>query len=98
MAASEPTFPLFMTLDNLQPFTLSQNFGTLTQVWDVPLSDKRLTPMSATRLLRFTEVRSWTGGRPLSEPVTPIRSSTFSDISSGAVLGRRFEENPLSPG
>lgn len=98
MAASEPTFPLSMALDNLHPFTLSYIFGSLTQVWVVPLSKQCFTHYLATNLLRFTTVWSWTWGRRVSPPVTLIRSSTYYDISSQAVLGRRFGENPLSPG
>ena len=31
-------------MDILHPLTLSQYFGTLTMVWVVPLSGRRLTP------------------------------------------------------
>ena len=33
-----------MCIDTLHPFTLKEQLGTLTMVWVVPLSRRRLTP------------------------------------------------------
>ena len=54
MAASKPTSPLSVETDLLYPLTLSQDLGTLTLVWVVPLTDTKLTPVP--RLLPSTTI------------------------------------------
>lgn len=86
MAASEPTSRLSEVEDNLVPLTLNQYFRTLTPVWDVPLLVYKFTPRPVPLCLHRLRVRSWTGLEVLSNPYSPIRSSTPKTNSTGIIL------------